>query len=167
MTQVILNLVFVPQAIGVCVISHGEVTLLDSKFFNPRPERVVPSALRYIDQLLQLVKPTQVNLDTRSIYQTLELILLAEIERRLLMRRLPVLRLDRHDLITAFGVTRFSDRRQLQELVRILWPDLERPYPDGAAQTTVLSPGDTDRDTKVRQLEEPRLHVDGSGETTT
>src|SRR5688572_29096646 len=106
MTHAILALRFTRRAIGAAAIRQGEMTLLDGRFLSPRPERVVPSALRYLDKLLEIVKPTLVAIDAPTAGRhTRGLLLLAEVEALLATRGIPLLRLDRHDLLAAFGVT--------------------------------------------------------------
>ena len=125
MTDRILALRFTRRAIGAAAIAAGEMTLLDGRFLSPRPERVVPSALRYVETLLDIAKPTLVAIDAPAHAGTRGSGLVAEVERLLTQRAVATLRLERHDLLSAFGVRRLNDRRELRDLVRILWPDAD------------------------------------------
>jgi hypothetical protein len=128
MTDSILTLRFTRRAIGAAAIRGGELSLLDGRFLTGSTrERSIAGALRYIDKLLELTRPTVVALDSPSAEpSTLAGALRSEVERRLLAENVPVLTLNRQELLAAFGVTRVIDRRQLRELIDILWPDLER-----------------------------------------
>ena len=143
----ILTLRFTRRAIGAAAISAGELSLLDGRFLSPLPmERAIPSALRYIDKLLELTHPTTVAIDAPgSDGSTLASALRTEVERRLLSLGIPILVLDRSDILAAFGVTRVVDRRQLRELMEILWPGMDRvkgkvkPYVADAAAGALFS----------------------------
>ena len=63
MNTVILTLRISRRAIGAAALVRDELTLLDGRFLNSRPERTVPAALRYVLKLVDLVKPAYVVLD--------------------------------------------------------------------------------------------------------
>ena len=123
--KAILALRFTRRAIGAAAITGGDMSLLDGRFLSPRPERTIPSALRYVEKLLDLVRPSVVAIDAPAVADTRGAALITEVTGLLERRKVAILRLERHDLLAAFGVTRLHDRRELRELVRILWPDLQ------------------------------------------
>jgi hypothetical protein len=103
------------------------MSLLDGRFLTGRSERTVPGALRYINKLLELTAPTTVVIDAPgSDGSTIAADIRREVEHLLSLRRISMLTLDRTEILSAFGVTRIVDRRELRDLIAILWPDMER-----------------------------------------
>ena len=121
----ILTLRVTRRAIGVAAIRSGEASLLDGRFLSGPADRAIPAAVRYVTRLLALANPGTVVLDAPTgDPSTLVTRLTHDIEAIVREQGRTLLRLERHDILTAFGVTRVVDRRQLRELVAILWPDM-------------------------------------------
>lgn len=146
MIHSILTLRFTRRAIGVAVIRGGEMFLLDGRFLNPRPERTLPAALRYLEMVIEQTKPTAIAIDAPgSDGSTLAERIREVVERLARDRRIPLLVLERSDILSSFGVTRIADRRTLRELIQILWPGIEdvtrkvKPYVADAAAAALYA----------------------------
>jgi len=128
MNDRILTLRITRRAIGAAALSAGELTLLDGRYLNPRPERIVPAALRYLTKLLDLTRPDRVVLDAPSADEmsTMTGRIVDASMSVIAERGIPVVAVSRLDILNAFGVTRITDRREARELARILWPDVQR-----------------------------------------
>lgn len=128
MSEIILTLRITRRAIGAAALKDGELSLLDGRHLNSTPDRTIPAAVRYLRKLLALTRPTRVVLDApgREDATSTTARLLVALDEVLTQAQLPVLTVDRLDLLTAFGVQRLVDRREVRDLARILWPDLER-----------------------------------------
>ena len=128
MNHTTLTLRITRRAIGAAALVAGELTLLDGRHLNSRPERTIPAALRYLNKLLDLTKPGCVVLDAPSAEEpsTMTGRLVRAATDLFAQRGLSVLTVNRLDILSAFGVTSVVDRREARELARILWPDLER-----------------------------------------
>ena len=127
MKQTILTLRITRRAIGAAAIRAGEASLLDGRFLSGPVERAIPGALRYVQKLIALTEPATVAIDApKSEHSTLVSQLTDRIEAIIHEQHRTLLRLERQDVLAAFGVTRVIDRRQLRELVAILWPDTTR-----------------------------------------
>lgn len=146
MKESVLTLRFTRRAIGAAAIRNGEMSLLDGRFLSPRSDRMIPSALRYIEKLIQLTSPTTVVIDSPGHDEsTIAARLSHETQQFLLSRQIPVMTVDRAEILSAFGVRRVIDRRQLRELLDILWPELKgitgkvKPYVADAAAASMYA----------------------------
>jgi hypothetical protein len=128
MSHTILTLRITRRAIGAACLKNGEFSLLDGRHLNSTPDRTIPAARRYLDKLIQLTGPTRVVIDApgRDEPSTVTARLLEAATELFVARGLPVLAVTRLDVLTAFGITRVVDRREIRDLVRILWPDIVR-----------------------------------------
>ena len=129
MNPTILTLRISRRAIGAAALSREELTLLDGRFLNSRPDRTIPAALRYIHKLVDLVRPTYVVIEAPMASEdspTLTARLVTAIAEALRTRNLEVWRMNAHDVLAGFSIARVVDRREARDLARILWPDLER-----------------------------------------
>ena len=126
MTDIILTLRLSRRAIGVAVLKAGELTLLDGRYLNQRPERTIPAALRYVEKLFRVTHATCVIVDApgHNSPQSVTAALFEAIQRICQERGVPIAVVDRHDVLSAFTVRSVVDRREARELARILWPDL-------------------------------------------
>jgi hypothetical protein len=147
MNPIILTLRITRRAIGAAALQNGELSLLDGRHLNSRPERTIPAALQYLRKLLDLTRPHRIVLDApgHEDASTATARLVAAATALFSERGLPVLTVNRLDILRAFGVTRVVDRRELRDLVRILWPDLQSitgkvaPYVADAAAAAAYS----------------------------
>jgi hypothetical protein len=128
MTETILTLRITRRAIGAASLRHGELSLLDGRYLNSTLDRTIPAAIRYLTKLLTLTQPTQIVIDAPGVENpsTVTGRLLAAAHDLFAARGIPVMTVSRLDLLCAFGVKSVVDRREIRELVRILWPDVER-----------------------------------------
>ena len=143
----ILTLRFTRRAIGAAAIRNGEMVLLDGRFLNAAHERTVPAALNYLTKLLDQTEPSAVAFDAPETSDSLETLsgqVKSAMEALLTSRGIPILHLRRSDILEAFGVKEVVDRRQLRELMDILWPNLQqmrgmvKPYAADAAAAALV-----------------------------
>jgi len=127
MMPTILTLRITRRAIGAACIRGGEASLVDGRFLSGPTERAIEGALRYVRRLISFAQPTTLVIDAPHGEQsTLTSRLTSDIEAVAHDEQHAVLHLDRKDILAAFGVTRVVDRRQLRELIAVLWPDTSR-----------------------------------------
>jgi len=145
MTPTILTFRVTRRALAAACIRSGEASLVDGRFLSGPSERAVAAAVRYIERLLALTQPTTVVIDApRSETSSLSARLTVAIETLAREQQRVVMRLERHEILEAFGVQRVVDRRHLRELIAILWPETSRvtsrvqPYVADAAAAALF-----------------------------
>jgi hypothetical protein len=147
MTEILLTLRISRRAIGAAVLRSGELTLLDGRYLNSTPDRTVPAAIRYLDKLLKMTHATLVVVDAPGSNdpKSATFRVLAAARELFLSNGVPLVLLDRVELMRAFTVTSVVDRREARELARILWPDVLKvtgtvqPYVADAAAAAVYT----------------------------
>ena len=146
MTRHILSVRLNRRAIGAVVLTDETLTMTDGRHLTSERERAVPTAVRYIDRLLEQSGATAVVVDAPSpVEGTITKRLLDGIISLLSSRGVMPLLITKADILAAYGLSPVRTRSQVREIVSGFWPELGnisgrvKPYAADAAAAALYA----------------------------
>jgi hypothetical protein len=115
------------RAIAGVVLENESVAVADGRHLSSRIDRAVPTALKYVNRLIELASPSALVIDaptvesvgtTRRILDALD-----QLSRD---RHLPLIRIRLPEILNAYGNPALETREELREIVSAFWPEVDR-----------------------------------------
>ena len=146
MTLHILSVRLNRRAIGAVVLTDDALTLMDGRHLTSQRERAVPTAVRYIDRLLDQSGAGAVVIDApASVEGSTTTRLRDGIVGLLTSRGVMPLLMTKAEILAAYGLSPVRTRNQVREIVTGFWPELARiagrvkPYAADAAAAALYA----------------------------
>ena len=127
MTRHILSVRLNRRAIGAVVLTDETLTMTDGRHLSSARERAVPTAVRYVNRLLEQSGAVVVVVDAPApIEGSTTNHLLDSIINLLSSRGVMPLLMTKADILAAYGLSPVRTRSQVREMVSGFWPELGR-----------------------------------------
>lgn len=129
MTQPILTIRITRRAIAAVVLANESLVIADGRHLSSRIDRAVPSALRYVNRLIELAAPAAVVVDaptTQAAGTTPRI--LDGIEQLSHERHLPLIPVRAPEVLSAYGDPALETREELRDIVAAFWPEVDRSH---------------------------------------